>query len=351
MTVALVYDERMLAHDNGSMLLDERAQGWLDVPHAENAARIARAYQVLERSGALDALERVPARAATEDDLRLVHTAGHVEAIRAACEGDRVVVVGPGARAGPASWEPALLSAGAALAGVDWALEGPDRRAYVLARPPGHHASADEAMGFCLFNNVAIAARRAQRRHELERVAIVDWDVHHGNGTETLLAEDPSVLFVSLHQDDLYPKDRGRVEDPGVNVPLPAGAGDAAYLDAMRRVVAPALRDFAPELVLLSSGQDAGAADTHGRMSLTADGFRALTQELLAAAGGVPVVAVQEGGYSVDHMPFCLLATVEALAGLEPSLPSDPLELDAPSEARDVDRAAVDAALRHGVVR
>jgi acetoin utilization deacetylase AcuC-like enzyme len=341
MATALVYEERCLAHDNGSMLLDPRAAAWLDVGHVESAERVARAFQVLERSGVAGKLERVEAQRATEEELRLVHTREHVDRVRKACERGEQLVVGPEARVGADSWEPALLSAGGALAAVEWVLgRGEGASAYVLTRPPGHHASADQAMGFCLFNNVALAARRAQQLGA-ERVAIVDCDVHHGNGTEDVFAEDPSVLFVSLHQDGLYPADRGRVEDRGtgdglgttVNLPLPAGSGDTAYLRAVEEAVLPALRTFEPDLLLLSAGQDAAASDPLGRMSVTAEGFRAMTRLLREAAEALctgRLVAVQEGGYSVDHMPFCTLATVEELAGLEPTFPEDPLELDVP---------------------
>jgi acetoin utilization deacetylase AcuC-like enzyme len=343
MPTALVYEERCLAHSNGSNLRSADADALLEVPHVESAARVARAFQVLERSGVAARLERLPAPAASEEELRMVHTAGHVERIRAACErGEEQLEVGSGARVGRDSWEPALLSAGGGLAAVDWVLEsGSGANAYVLTRPPGHHASADQAMGFCLFNNVALAARRAQRRG-CERIAIVDWDVHHGNGTEDVFLEDPSVLFVSLHQDDLYPHGRGAADARGegaglgttLNLPLPAGSGDFAYLRALEDAVLPALREFGPDFVLLSSGQDAAASDPLGRMSVTADGFRTLTARLVETAAELcdgRLVALQEGGYSTDHMPFCVLATVEAMAGLEPTFAEDPMEADVPA--------------------
>ncbi len=341
MPTALVYEERCLRHDNGSMVIDPKAAAWLDVPHAEGPARLARAFQVLERSGVAAQLVRLPAREATAEELRTVHSAEHVERIRAACERGELLWVGDAARVSAGSWEAALLSAGGAVAAVEWVLEGADRNAYVLTRPPGHHANADQAMGFCLFNNAALAARRAQALG-LGRVAIVDWDVHHGNGTEDVFAEDPSVLLVSLHQDDLYPKGRGCAGDRGigeglgttVNVPLPAGSGDATYLRAIEEVVVPALDAFAPELLLISAGQDAAASDPLGRMSVTTEGFRAMTAHLREWAArhcAGRLVAVQEGGYSVDHMPFCTLATIEALAGLPPSFTADPIELDVPA--------------------
>jgi acetoin utilization deacetylase AcuC-like enzyme len=222
-------------------------------------------------------------------------------------------------------------------------------------RPPGHHSNADTPMGFCLFNSIAIAARHAQRRGAAERVAIVDWDVHHGNGTEAIFYDDPSVLFISLHQEDLYPKGAGALEHTGagagegytVNVPLPAGTGDAGYLLAWDVVVAPRLAAFDPDLLLISAGQDPAAGDPLGRMSVTAEGFRALAERAREAAeeqcAGRLAVAF-EGGYSLDHAPFCNLAIVEALAGLEPALPGDPLELDVPDGLRDFERAAVERA-------
>jgi len=343
MTTALVYEERCLAHDNGSMLVDQRAADWLRVGHAEGPDRLARAQLLLERAGVAEQLHRLPARPASAEELALVHSALYIERIREACAREEHLVVGPEARVGPDSWEPALLSAGGGLAAVEWALEAPDRRAYVLTRPPGHHASAEQAMGFCLFNNVALAARRAQQLGA-ERVAIVDWDVHHGNGTEDVFAADPSVLFVSLHQDDLYPAGRGRAEDRGVgegigatvNVPLPAGSGDGAYARAVGDVVAPAVSAFGPDLILVSAGQDAAASDPLGRMSVTAEGFRAMTRALAGLSDthcDGRLVAVQEGGYSTDHMPFCTLAIVEELAGLEPTFATDPMELDVPADA------------------
>lgn len=352
----LIYDPRCLLHDNGSMVLDELAAGWLDVPHAENAARVRRAFEVLEKSGVADRLVRLESRAATRDELLLVHTEGHIDRVEAVCREGSLQWVGPEARAGEGSWEPALLSAGSAIAAVDHVLdESPLRRAYALTRPPGHHASADQAMGFCLFSNAALAARRAQVVHGVERVAILDWDVHHGNGTQAVFYDDPSVLFISIHQDGLYPEGEGTIAERGegaglganVNIPMPAGSGDAGYVEAIERVAIPAMAAFEPELIVLSSGQDAAASDPLGRMSLTTEGFQRMTERVVAFADSAcdgRVVALQEGGYSVDHMPFCVLATIEALAGLEPSLPSDPIELDVPTSIGPAEIAAIDAA-------
>jgi acetoin utilization deacetylase AcuC-like enzyme len=352
-----LYDERCEAHDNGSMLVEGRVQDWLAVPHAENADRLRRTYEVLERSGVLGSLVRVPARKATAEELELVHPADHIEKIRATSERGGLEWVGPEARVSAGSWTAAVLAAGALLEAVDRVVARELDNAFVCCRPPGHHASAEQAMGFCLFNSVAVAARYLQSRHRLERVAIVDWDVHHGNGTQEIFYEDPSVLFVSLHQDDLYPKGLGTVEQRGdregenetVNIPLPAGTGDDGYRYAFEQVVAPVLERFRPDFIIVSAGQDAAATDPHGRMSMTTEGFRFLTRETNRLADelcGGCVVAFLEGGYSLDHLPLCNLAVVEALAGLEPSWERDPIEIDVPVRLGDDAKRAVEAARR-----
>ncbi len=336
------------------MLVRRPAAEWLDVPHFERPERQARTIHVLEQAGLLASLQRLDSRRASREELELVHEPAMIDALERACAEGRFATVGPEARVGPDSWEAALLAAGNVLAVTDAVLDGVAGNGFAIVRPPGHHATASEPMGFCLFNNVAIAARHAQRRDDVDRVAIVDWDVHHGNGTETIFWSDPSVLFVSLHQDDLYPVGRGAVGDRGagagegatVNVPLPAGAGDEGYAFAFERVVEPALRDFGPDLLFVSAGQDPAASDPLGRMSVTADGFRELAGRAMALAGelcGGRLVVALEGGYSLEQLPFCNLAIAERLAGLDPAFAVDPLELDVPRGLRDFEREAVDA--------
>jgi acetoin utilization deacetylase AcuC-like enzyme len=205
------------------------------------------------------------------------------------------------------TYEAALLAAGAALAAAE-------RSAFAIARPPGHHALRDRAMGFCFFNNVAVAARWVQAELGLGRVAIVDWDVHHGNGTQAIFWDDPSVLYVSLHQWPLYPGTGGPVEqdETTVNVPLPAGSGDDDYARAWREQVEPAVRRFNPELVLVSAGFDAHHDDPLSDMAVTEEGFRNLALRSASLAPRVGVVL--EGGYNLETLPRLVAAALEGFS-------------------------------------
>jgi len=243
-------------------------------------------------------------RHATDDELLLVHAREHIERIRAVDEptwldGDTIAT--------ETTFEAASLAAGTA---VEAALRG----AFALVRPPGHHALPDRAMGFCIFNNVAIGARAAQRALGLERVAIVDFDVHHGNGTEAVFRDDDSVLFVSLHQWPFYPGSGGPDDqhDTTVNVPMSAGSGDDEYLRALDEIVLPALASFAPGLLLVSAGFDAHEDDPLAGMNVTADGFREMARRCRAAAPRV--AAVLEGGYNLETLPSLVDAALEGFS-------------------------------------
>jgi acetoin utilization deacetylase AcuC-like enzyme len=240
-------------------------------------------------------------RAATVEELQLCHTADYVELVRSVedqiwLDGDTVCTA--------TTFEAAALAAGTA---IEAALRG----GFALVRPPGHHALADCAMGFCIFNNVAVAARAAQQRLGLDRVAIVDFDVHHGNGTEAIFREDDSVLFVSLHQWPFYPGtgSSSDQEETTVNVPLAAGSGDAEYLEAFDRMVRPAVEGFEPELLIVSAGFDAHVDDPLGGMRVSEDGFRELAKRCRALSGRV--AAVLEGGYSIENLPRLVDAALD----------------------------------------
>jgi acetoin utilization deacetylase AcuC-like enzyme len=339
----LVFDERCFGHRN-----PPGGPPWLAVPPFERPERLATTFQALKGSGALDHVERVLARSAPRAALELVHDASHVERVLA--DPKTTVKLDHEAWIGPGSGTAALLAVGGMLEAVAAVVAGDVDNAFVLARPPGHHAEAGRPMGFCLLNATAVAARWAQLARGAARVAILDWDVHHGNGTESIFRDDGSVLTISLHQERLFPPDTGDVDAPGqalVNVPLPAGTGDAGYALAFERVVEPAIRAFGPDLLLVGAGQDAAASDPLGRMAVTVPGFRDWAERTAALAEeccGGRLVAFLEGGYSLRHLPAANLAILEALAGAPPSFLGDPVGCDVPAGVREVERAAVEAA-------
>jgi acetoin utilization deacetylase AcuC-like enzyme len=238
----------------------------------------------------------VQARPATVAEIQAVHEPDYVEAVRVVSASGQPTLLDADTICTETSYDAALLAAGAAIQAVE--LGG-----FALARPPGHHALPGRAMGFCLFNNVAVAARFAQRELGVGRVAILDWDVHHGNGTQDVFWNDETVFFASLHQWPFYPGSGGPGEGNAttLNVPLTAGSGDDVVLEAFTEVVLPALLGFEPELLLVSAGFDAAASDPIGELELTAEGFAALTAHALTVTERVAFVL--EGGYDVQALP------------------------------------------------
>jgi acetoin utilization deacetylase AcuC-like enzyme len=294
--------------------------------HPERPARIEAIEARLARTPLWETLSHRIPEPATDEVLTSVHTRAYVERVRdlAASGGG---MLDPDTAVGPASDGIARLAAGGALGAVDAVLAGDAPIAMALVRPPGHHARPGRGMGFCLFNNVALAARHALERRGMERVFILDWDVHHGNGTQEAFYHDPRVVFCSLHQENWYPGTGALTETgegPGegacVNIPLPAGIGDGGYEYLWEEVVLPLMRAVAPGLVLISAGFDAHHADPLGAMLLTAAGFGRLAAMVREAAGDVPIAAVLEGGYDLDGLSFSVAATLAGLTGVASGL-------------------------------
>ena len=292
--------------------------------HPESPQRFAAVLEAFERAELLPKFSRISPIDPTPEDLQLVHTEEYLRLaereIRAGAEqlstGDTVV--------GAQSWDVARRAAGSALAAVDAVLAGKTQHAFCLVRPPGHHAGAGRGMGFCVMNNVALAARRAQRRQGIARVLIVDWDVHHGNGTQDIFYRDGSVFFFSTHQSPWYPgtgdaEETGAGEGKGttLNCPLPAGSGRAEIFEAFTRKLLPAAEAFQPELVLISAGFDSRVDDPLGQFRLTDADFADLTRLVAGIAerhAHGRIVSMLEGGYRLAGLASAATAHVRALA-------------------------------------
>lgn len=298
-TTGFVYHPAYLDHDMGA-------------GHPESPNRLRAIISRLEQSGVMPRLVRIEPRPAADEWITQVHSLAYVQRLKAVSPERDQVVLDPDTTLSPGSLPAAYLAAGGALAAADAIMEGEVRNAFCAVRPPGHHAERDRAMGFCLFNNVAIAARYFQKRYGLGRVMIVDWDVHHGNGTQHSFYDDPSILFFSTHQYPHYPgtgrsseRGEGAAEGTTINVPLSGGQGDEEYEKIFQRILVPAAGAFKPGAVIISAGFDAHRDDPLAGMGLTEDGYAALTKIVTGIANEQAhgrVLSCLEGGYNLQAL-------------------------------------------------
>lgn len=312
--------------------------------HVECAARIQAVWHELDKAGLSARMRPLTPTPADLDLVHAVHSPVYTQELRHITRSiNQVILLNPDTYAGPASFEIALLAAGGAVSAVDSVLAGQAANALAVVRPPGHHATAANPMGFCLLANVALAAHHARRAFGLERILIVDYDVHHGNGTQDAFYDDPGVLFISTHQYPFYPG-TGAFEDTGagagrgftVNLPLPAGHGDATYSALCDAIIWPLAQRFQPQLIVVSAGFDAHWADPLGGMRLSLAGCAHFTRELIAMAASLcdgKIVFVLEGGYNLDALAHGVRNIAHLLLG--DSAVSDPLGPAAPRAQPD----------------
>ena len=328
-TTGLFHDELCLWHSTqGLFSLVLPVGSWVQPPPsaglAESPESKRRAISLMEVSGLSQQISIQSAPSANEANLTTVHPTQYLkrfEELSVSGGGE----IGAFAPFGPGSYEIAKKSAGLAIEAVDSVLSGRFKNAYSMSRPPGHHCGRETPMGFCLLANIAIAVEVAQQKHGLNKIAVIDWDVHHGNGTQEIFYNRSDVLTISIHQDGCFPPGYSGLDDSGeddgkgfnINIPLMPGGGDHAYTHAMRKIVLPAIDRYQPELIVVASGYDAGGFDPLGRMLLHSESYRSMTDMMKAAASehcGGKLVVVHEGGYSEAHVPFCVHAVIESLS-------------------------------------
>jgi len=309
----LIYDEIFLEHDTG-------------YGHPENAKRVEGTVGHLKRCNLWEQLKVVKPRPASLAEIALVHPQAYINMIKQCADGGGDWLDSDTA-VSTASYAAAIHAAGSPLTAIDFIMRGDAKNAFCLIRPPGHHATPARGMGFCLFNNAAIAAKYLQSQYQLKKILIVDWDVHHGNGTQAAFYQDPTVLYFSIHRYPFYPG-TGRKEEDGqdkgkgfnINVPLPADTLPGKYLELFRDVMGHAVKQFDPEFIIISAGFDAYKNDPVGGLNLEIEDFRTLTEVVMASAechANGRMVSCLEGGYHLLHLPLCIEAHLKALIAFD----------------------------------
>ena len=329
MATGFYFDERCLWHTTGEHVIIAPVGGYLQPPsgggHAENPETKRRLKNLVEVSGLGDHLAWSKAEPVTRVEMERIHTPKYLDDFKRLSDagGGNAGFYSP---FGPGSFEIAAISAGLVKQAVSDVFHRRRDNAYVISRPPGHHCLPDASMGFCLLANIPLALEALRAEVGPVRAAVVDWDVHHGNGTEACFYDRDDTLTISLHQENCFPPDQGRAEARGkgkgegynLNIPLLPGGGHQAYLDAFDLLVAPALRAFKPEIIVVASGLDANAFDPLARMQAHSETFRTMASKVKALAAelcGGRLLAAHEGGYSEGYVPFCGLAVVEEFSG------------------------------------
>lgn len=334
MTTGFFWDERCFWHAGGNyagMLPVGGLVQPLDGGLPESPETKRRLKNLIEVTGLARELDMCGGEPATREDLLRIHPASYLEEFKRLSDGIGGEL-GRRTPFGPGGYELAALSAGLAKTALASVLSGTHDNAYALSRPPGHHCLPDFPNGFCLLANIAIAIEAARAVGQAKRFAVLDWDVHHGNGTEAIFYDRADVLTVSLHQDRNYPMDTGHFANRGtgagegynLNIPLPPGTGHRGYLSAMERLALPAIRAFQPDVLIIACGYDAAANDPLGRMLATADTFGQMTAQVMALADEVcdgKLVMVHEGGYSETYVPFCGHNVLQTLSGSQTHAP------------------------------
>lgn len=324
-STAFIWDEKCFWHSGGNYALLAPVGGLVQpmaaggLPEAPETKR--RLKNLLDVTGLANELVCKSAPAATDEDLLRVHPQAYLNKFRELSNagGGELGLRTP---FGAGAYEIAALSTGLVIDALEGVAKGDYKNAYALSRPPGHHCLPDYPNGFCLLANIAIAIEVAKAKGLFERIAVVDWDVHHGNGTEAIFYDRADVLSISLHQERCYPQDTGSIEAIGegeglganMNIPLPPGSGHKTYLEAMERLVIPKLKQFQPDLVIVACGFDACGFDPLARMMCTAETYRLMTKQLMDITNG-RLVAAHEGGYSEVYVPFCGHAMLEHMSG------------------------------------